>query len=734
MKKSDVIIPIYNAYDALVECVDSVIKNTNLKTDRLILINDCSTDERINSFLKKIQKKYNQLNIEILQNEKNLGFVATVNKGMQYSKQDVLLLNSDTVVGEKWLDKIKKCAYSQEKVATVTPLSNNATLVSVPKGLQRNEVPEDITINQYNEWIDTCSFHDYPELPTGHGFCMYIRREVLELVGYFDEKTFERGYGEENDFCFRCMDYGYRNLLCDDVIVYHKESQSFSEERTKVIDSHMKKLEQRYPEYVWKLNDWCQRFPIKYITKNIDYYTNIQRKKNILILVHDWNTNTGGTTLHVKDLITKLKGKYNFHILYPNDNGYILHSCFGTEEEDIYFPPIEKMGKINRYNSFYKKMIEEIIRAFRIEIVHIHHMIGHYFDIISVTKKYHIYSIITLHDFYCLCPSINMLYCGEKYCMDLENKDCAKCLSLSRKIDHDIIEDWRKDWNFFLNQFDKIIVPSDDTKKRISRVYKNINIDVIEHGIDLVKNDYQIDIQDVFQIAFIGVISNHKGGNVLRKLLDRNLSNKIHFHVFGTSELPELTKNRSNYTYHGRYKRDEINQLLHKNKINLICFFQIWPETYSYTLNEAVAAGIPVLSFDIGAGAERVKKYHLGWVIDIHSSLEQIENKIETIAQNQKEYFKMVENIQKYQIKTTDEMALEYQNIYDSNTNQCSKMDADQLRKIIKKEAYSNVSSSNEQLNAILNSTKWKLINKIKFSPKFVEFVRKLLARRRRGK
>ena len=228
MKKSDVIIPIYNAYDALVECVDSVIKNTNLKTDRLILINDCSTDERINSFLKKIQKKYNQLNIEILQNEKNLGFVATVNKGMQYSKQDVLLLNSDTVVGEKWLDKIKKCAYSQEKVATVTPLSNNATLVSVPKGLQRNEVPEDITINQYNEWIDTCSFHDYPELPTGHGFCMYIRREVLELVGYFDEKTFERGYGEENDFCFRCMDYGYRNLLCDDVIVYHKESQSFS--------------------------------------------------------------------------------------------------------------------------------------------------------------------------------------------------------------------------------------------------------------------------------------------------------------------------------------------------------------------------------------------------------------------------------------------------------------------------------------------------------------------------
>ena len=152
------------------------------------------------------------------------------------------------------------------------------------------------------------------------------------------------------------------------------------------------------------------------------------------------------------------------------------------------------------------------------------------------------------------------------------------------------------------------------------------------------KNDYDICLRDTFNVAFIGVMCNHKGGNVLKKLLSKKLDAKIHFHVFGSSELPELCKNQKNYTYHGRYQRSELSNLLKKNEINLICFFQIWPETYSYTLNEAVAAGIPVLSFDIGAGAERVKKHHLGWVIDVNSSVNQIVKKLDEIASNKEEY------------------------------------------------------------------------------------------------
>lgn len=228
----DIIVPIYNAYKAVDECIASIIKHTDLNKNRLILINDKSTDETILGLLNTYKEKNPELNIVVLDNEVNLGFVGTVNKGMKYSEHDVILLNSDTEVSDFWVEEMEKCAYSQEDVATVTALSNNATLASVPNGLQPNQLPDSITFDEYAHIVYTRSLHRYPQIPTAHGFCMYIRRNVLDTVGYFDQEAFGKGYGEENDFSYRCMDYGYKHLLCDSVIVYHKESQSFNEKKS----------------------------------------------------------------------------------------------------------------------------------------------------------------------------------------------------------------------------------------------------------------------------------------------------------------------------------------------------------------------------------------------------------------------------------------------------------------------------------------------------------------------
>ena len=198
MKKCDIIIPIYNAYDCLEPCIESVIKNTDLKNNRLILIDDKSPDERVIPLLEKYGKKEN---IIFLKNEVNLGFVGTVNKGMKYSNEnDVLLLNSDTEVTKDWLKKIQKCAYTNERIATVTPLSNNATLASVPNMFKVNELPKNTTLEQMAEYVEKAASNEPIELPTGHGFCIFIKRSALDKVGFFDEKAFGKGYGEENDF------------------------------------------------------------------------------------------------------------------------------------------------------------------------------------------------------------------------------------------------------------------------------------------------------------------------------------------------------------------------------------------------------------------------------------------------------------------------------------------------------------------------------------------------------
>ena len=234
----DIIIPIYNAYDDLTKCIDSVKKWTDLDKNRLILIDDCSPDERIKPYLKSIEDK----NIKVIFNEKNQGFSGNINLGMSQSEEnDVLLLNSDTVVTKKWLDKIVECAYSDVSIATVTPLSNNATLCSVPNFCEENTIPEGFTIDSFADLIETISLNMMPEIPVAHGFCMFVKREVMRKIGMFDAETFGRGYGEENDFCHRAEQIGYHHVMCDNTFIFHSGTSSFlSEEKKRYIEEQRK--------------------------------------------------------------------------------------------------------------------------------------------------------------------------------------------------------------------------------------------------------------------------------------------------------------------------------------------------------------------------------------------------------------------------------------------------------------------------------------------------------------
>lgn len=732
MNKCDVIIPIYNAYECVIECIESVIRNTKFNKNKLILINDKSTDSRVLPKLKEYQKKYEF--IELLDNKENLGFVGTVNKGMKYSKNDVLLLNSDTEVTKNWLEKIQKCAYSEKMIGTVTPLSNNATHVSVPIGLQENDLPNNMTLEEYGKLVEISAYNENQQLPTAHGFCMFIKREVLELIGFFDEKTFGKGYGEENDFSFRCLDYGYKNILCDNVIIYHKEKQSFSEKREELIKTNLKKLHDRYPIYSRRIELWCQNFPIKKICENIDYQINMHSRKNILILIHDWNdaeNNLGGTTLHVLDLINHMKDKFNFHVLAPMDGIYKLTSYFEKEIKVLKFPAIENCNLFGFYNKEYKKMIENIIDGFRIDTIHIHHMIGHFFDIIDVAKEKKVPAIITLHDFYCLCPSINMLYKMEKYCPNIKNKNCQECISYKTGLRNNIISNWQNKWNDFLKDFDQVIVPSNNTKKEIKKIHKNVNIEVIEHGIDLEKSGYlsNIDNKKVYNVAFVGVMSIHKGGLILKELIEKTKNSNLKFHLFGKTEFKKLEKNQKNYIYHGAYKRENLPSLLKENDINLVCNFSIWAETYSYTLTEEIASGVPVLSFDIGAVGDRIKENNYGYVMDIDSNIDDIVKKINSIFNNKEEYKKIVNNVKNYKIKTVNEMIKDYQKVYSKQKLIGVNEDNSAiLRKIISDNYNVNETVSSSEAEWILNSMKWKIVSKIKV-PEFIKKIVKKFVR-----
>ena len=487
--------------------------------------------------------------------------------------------------------------------------------------------------------------------------------------------------------------------------------------------------------YVKNTENWCSKFPIKDICDNVRIGIENRDRSNILFLIHDWSnvhSNVGGTTIHCLDLISRLRNDFNIHVLAPENDVYKLHSYFKDSEICNDVGLYKKNVMSSFYDADYRKMLETIIDGLGITTVHVHHMIGHYFDVVDVCREKHVQSIITLHDFYSLCPTINLLYMNKEYCMEMKNKDCVNCLKDKMDVQNNIVKNWQVHWGQFLQKFDQVIVPSNSTKEIIENVHTHINCEVIEHGIDLERNTaLERNEKDVFNVAFVGVMLPHKGSKVLEYFVKHCKHRNIKFHLFGIAHSDLLKKNHSNYEYHGVYKRNELPRLLKENKIHLVCNLSIWPETYSYTLTETIACGVPVLSYNIGAVGERILKNGFGWILE-NKDMNYALKKISEISKNLDEYNMRIRNINSYSIKSTSEMCLEYKDMYKSSNeihvshesieNLCRLfVDNNQLGTLMKEQI-------TDELKLKLNSRRWRMVQNIR-TPRIVRLARKVLTR-----
>jgi len=228
----DVVVCVHNALDDVRECLESVVRCSSPPW-RLIVVDDGS-DAPTASFLEGFAASHGA---EMIRNPSARGYTVAANQGLRASRGDaVILLNSDTVVTIGWLEGLVACAESDERIGLVGPLSNCASWQSVPEVADgadwaNNPLPEGIGPDQMASLLADEAGPTYPRMPFLNGFCLLIRRRVLDAIGLFDEETFGPGYGEENDYILRARAAGFELALADDVYVVHRQSKSYSSER-----------------------------------------------------------------------------------------------------------------------------------------------------------------------------------------------------------------------------------------------------------------------------------------------------------------------------------------------------------------------------------------------------------------------------------------------------------------------------------------------------------------------
>jgi O-antigen biosynthesis protein len=242
-----VIVPVYGDFEATKACFESLMLELKAHGDaRLIIIDDASEDTRIKDFLGEIS---GQARVRLLINDENLGFAESVNRGLaETGRDDVILLNADTVVPPGVLARLHMAAHSVPGIGTLTPLSNNGEFTSFPVPYRLNPLPAYEEICEIDAAAARANAHHVIDMPNGIGFCLYVTRNCLDVVGDLST-VFRRGYFEDVDLCLRAREAGFRNVCAVSVYVGHAGSRSFGSEKRSLVVRNLATMDQRYPSY-----------------------------------------------------------------------------------------------------------------------------------------------------------------------------------------------------------------------------------------------------------------------------------------------------------------------------------------------------------------------------------------------------------------------------------------------------------------------------------------------------
>ena len=257
-----------------------------------------------------------------------------------------------------------------------------------------------------------------------------------------------------------------------------------------------------------------------------------------------------------------------------------------------------------------------LLRQIGIARIHVHHIIGVPIDLKRLAADLDVAYDVTLHDYYFVCPNINLVDDRGRYCGEPDDSACKRCIEVAaqRGLNLDILS-WRAKHGMLLAGAARVIAPSVDTAKRFERYFPWLPITAAWH--EVVSAPLAIaKLTGNLRVAVIGMMTAHKGLANLSACsqLAQTIGAPVEFIHIGCVQ-PESESARLNFHSTGHYQPGELASLLAQYQPHIVWFPCQWPETFSYTLSRCLSLGLPVAVPDLGAFAERVAGREWSWVL-----------------------------------------------------------------------------------------------------------------------
>ncbi|MGD7070395.1 glycosyltransferase [Acetobacter sp. AAB5] len=641
-----VVIPVFKNATRTLACLHSV--QASLKPKAAVhvwVVNDASPEPDL---VTSVSDFCQQAGFRYLERVRNGGFPCAVNEALRHlTTHDAVLLNSDTLVAEGWLEALRKIAYAAPDTGTVTPLSNDASIFSYPDKNGANPVPDQEETDMLMQMAQAANRGRAVEVPTAHGFCMYIRHDCLQQTGLLREDVFAQGYGEENDFCMRARALGWKHMAASGVFVAHVGSSSFGESGSPLMVRNQKVLEQLHPGYHDYVARWMAADPLFPERRRLDLVRFRSARAEdfsdqaVLLVTHAVG---GGVEKVVQERIAFwCDRKIRPLILRPSEQGCVL----------------EDGGSAAKYPSlcftFAKEMalLLRLLRAEGVGRIEFHQTAGHDQQVMDLPARLKCAYDVFVHDYIWFCPRISLMGWENRYCGEPDVATCEVCVTvLGRRVDDTLsVAAYRKAAHIFLQKAEQVFVPSRDTGRRMQKYFSDVRFSVRRLEKDsFLKKQFQFPEQverktaqasaflaqglkrtaPRIRVCVVGGIGPEKGYDILfEAAVDAALRDlPLEFVVVGhTRDDARLLKTERIFVT-GEFQKEDVVSLIHAVDADIALLPSVWPETWCFALGDIWKAGLHVVAFDLGAPAERIRSTGLGSVVPFGISIQELNKKL----------------------------------------------------------------------------------------------------------
>jgi glycosyltransferase involved in cell wall biosynthesis len=264
--------------------------------------------------------------------------------------------------------------------------------------------------------------------------------------------------------------------------------------------------------------------------------------------------------------------------------------------------------------------LAELLGSFGIDRVHVHHWLGLGMDLRHLIDALGVPFDVTVHDFYSVCPRINLMRSPDSgYCGEPGPGDCNACIATRFDPGLTDITQWRAGTAWLLNEAERVICPSEDAKRRMGRYAPHARLLAVPHE-PVAERSWRVVARPLrpgerMRIGILGVVAKHKGLDALAAAAGID-PRRCEFVVIGFCEPPLPRPVRRAVRETGPYRDPELGRLLAESGVHVVWFPARCPETYSYTLSAALAAGLPIIAPPLGAFPERLAGRPLTWAAE----------------------------------------------------------------------------------------------------------------------